>query len=76
MQELQGGKPGNSLRRCYRCSGTGSIEDGRELEGNIPSRFGNWGSVKRIHYSTCPLCKGSGHIKTHEIAATDMKVRF
>ena len=59
-----------SLRKCYYCNGTGLARGSFEIKDRIPLRFGDLGSLGNssdAFFSTCPVCKGTGHIETQEM---------
>lgn len=53
---------GGVLSKCYQCGGAGFVANKSRLDEHLPSRFGE--RQDSYPYSTCPVCKGTGHIGT------------
>ena len=65
LRDNQQGKHVNNLESCYRCHGSGSITTGLTFGDNI-SRVGGWDGISRSPYTTCPICKGTGHVESFQ----------
>ncbi len=49
----------NSLAKCYKCHGAGTVNN-TVMFGEKISRYGGWDGVSSNLFSTCPVCKGTG----------------